>query len=340
MDKRQNILIVTLILLITVDAGLYLIDIFDTKPLKKTSIHDEFMLSTNEPIHPISPFINANPKKTALGFRLFKDKRLSGDGNIACVSCHHLQTTGADGLVVSKGVGGASGNVNTPTVFNIGLSQYFFWDGRANSLDNQISQELTDPKHMAADWKSVFSQLKSDHDYPALFAEIYQNGLTYSNFVDALAEFERSLTTPNARFDNYLRGNQSAITNDELMGYQLFKKYGCSSCHQGTGVGGNMFERLGSVNDYFADHGQGSQADLGRYNVTHREEHRHYFKVSSLRNVELTAPYFHNGSAKTLEEAIRVMAYYNIGIVMPDNDIRLIASFLKTLTGEKPESLQ
>lgn len=154
------------------------------------------------------------------------------------------------------------------------------------------------------------------------------------NVKDAIAEFERSLSTPNSRFDRWLRGDDNAITAEELEGYRKFKSYGCVSCHQGVNIGGNMFETLGAVREYFAERGNVSKADLGRFNVTGKEEDRHVFKVPSLRNVALTSPYFHDGSAKTLDEAVRVMARYQLGRPLPDADAALLVKFLQTLTGE------
>jgi cytochrome c peroxidase len=239
-----------------------------------------------------------------------------------------------DGKRFSTGIRGQQGLFNAPTVFNSSFNVRQFWDGRAESLEVQINGPLTNPLEMDTDWPQVVAKLRTDKDYTREFAIQFPDGITSNNIASAIAEFERTLVTPNSRFDKYLRGDASAISAEEKQGYRLFKSYGCATCHQGAAVGGNMFERLGSVRDYFADHGPERPVDLGRYNVTRNEDHRHYFKVPSLRNVEKTAPYFHNGAAKTLEQAVHDMAFYNLGVVMPKQDEKLITLFLKTLTGE------
>jgi cytochrome c peroxidase len=158
--------------------------------------------------------------------------------------------------------------------------------------------------------------------------------MTPDTVADALATYQMSLITPNARFDRYLRGDKSAINQLEKTGYQLFKSYGCVACHQGVNVGGNMIATLGVMGDYFKDRGDETSADLGRFNVTQRESDKHRFKVPSLRNVAQTAPYFHDGSIDSLEDAIKTMAKYQLGQTIPDPDIDAIAQFLRSLTGE------
>jgi cytochrome c peroxidase len=166
------------------------------------------------------------------------------------------------------------------------------------------------------------------------FERIYSDGLTQFNIKDAIIAYELSLTTPNARFDRFLRGDKKALTASEKEGYQLFKGYGCISCHQGMNVGGNLFQPFGIIGNYFTDRGKVTHADLGRFNVTQDEADRHVFRVPSLRNVALTPPYFHDGSAQTLEKAIAVMVKYQLGRPLEQEQIERIAQFLRTLTGE------
>jgi cytochrome c peroxidase len=287
-----------------------------------------------EPIRPIPAETRLDAKKVALGDKLFHDQRLSKNNTIACASCHVLSRGGADGLAVSVGINGSKGSINAPTVFNTAYNFRQFWDGRAHSLEEQASVPIHNPKEMGSNWAEVLAKLSQDGTMAAAFKTSYPDGLQPKNIQDALATFQRSLTTPHSRFDKYLRGDQQALKPDELQGYQLFKKYGCVACHQGVNVGGNMFQTFGVMGDYFTKRGNVTEADLGRYNVTKNPADKHVFKVPSLRNVALTAPYFHDGSAKTLSEAVNVMFTYQLGRSAPQLDKELIVKFLRTLSGE------
>lgn len=287
-----------------------------------------------EPLQPIPLQVPLDAAKVALGERLFNDKRLSRDNTVACASCHNLAKGGADGLVTAVGIGGAKGPINTPTVFNSGYQFRQFWDGRAASLEEQAAGPVHNPKEMGSNWADVLVKLGQDKALVAQMQQAYPEGLQATNIQDAIATYERSLFTPNARIDRYLRGDKAALTSDELRGYQLFKAYGCVACHQGVNVGGNMFQTFGVMGDYFAKRGNPTDADLGRYNVTKQASDRHVFKVPSLRNVALTAPYFHDGSAKTLGDAVDVMFKYQLGRSASAQDKDLIVKFLHTLTGE------
>lgn len=287
-----------------------------------------------EPIPPIPFVLNFNPRKVALGERLFHEPKLSRDNTIACVSCHNLALGGTDRLPVSLGVGGAKGTINAPTVFNSGFNFRQFWDGRAASLEEQINGPTHAANEMASDWPQILAKLQADPAYPPLFAAIYPDGVTAANIRDAIATFERSLYTPNSRFDRYLRGEADALTEAERRGYERFKNYGCVSCHQGVNLGGNMYQTFGVMGDYFADRGNPTEADFGRFNVTGEEKDRFVFKVPTLRNIALTAPYFHDGSAKTLEDAVTIMGRYQLGRPLTEEDIDLLVAFLRTLTGE------
>jgi cytochrome c peroxidase len=187
---------------------------------------------------------------------------------------------------------------------------------------------------MGSNWGEVVAKLERSDAYQEAFAALYPDGITQDAIKDAIATFERSLYTPNARFDRYLRGDETAIDEEEKEGYRLFKTYGCVKCHQGMTIGGNHFDTFGTIGDYFADRGNVTEADFGRFNVTGDEHDRFKFKVCSLRNVALTPPYFHDGSAETLEEAVTVMARYQLGRQMPETDVKRIVKFLATLTGE------
>ncbi len=193
---------------------------------------------------------------------------------------------------------------------------------------------------MDSNWIDITNKLKLSPEYQAAFAELYAQGIQSATIKDAIATFERSLSTPNSRFDRFLQGDVQILSEQEKEGYRLFKSYGCASCHQGVGIGGNMFQRFGVMGDYFADRGKPTKADLGRFNVTGNEADRHLFKVPGLRNVALTAPYFHDGSTRSLEEAVMVMAKYQLGRQLSSEELHRIVSFLKTLSGEyKGEAL-
>jgi cytochrome c peroxidase len=290
--------------------------------------------TTREPILPIPLHLDQDQRKVALGERLFSEPQLSRDDSVACVSCHDLALGGTDHRPRSIGIGGAVGEVNAPTVLNSDLNFRQFWDGRARTLEEQIDGPVHAEGEMGSEWPTVIGKLERSGVYQRAFSAIYPDGITERNVKDAIATFERSLYTPDARFDRFLRGNHEAITADEREGYRIFKSYGCVSCHQGMGVGGNMFQTFGVMADYFADRGDVTRADLGRYNVTKDPADRHVFKVPSLRNVALTAPYFHDGSAESLEDAVAVMGNYQLGRSLSPHEISLIVQFLGTLTGE------
>lgn len=288
------------------------------------------------PVSPLSSEMSdIDPRKVRLGEEMFHDPRLSADDTISCASCHDLATGGGDGLVKPIGIGGAQGVVNTPTVFNSAYNFTQFWDGRAENLEEQASGPVHNPIEMGSNWNEVVAKLKHDEHINTAFNAIYSDGITGDNIVDAIATFERTLVTINAPFDKYLKGDKSAISAQAARGYELFQSYGCAACHQGVNVGGNMYQTMGAMGDYFGDRGDVKQSDMGRYQVTGREEDRHVFKVPSLRVVTYTAPYFHDGSAKTLEDAVRNMAKYQLGREdMPETDLDAIVAFLKSLAGE------
>lgn len=287
-----------------------------------------------EPISPLPAEIALDARKVALGERLFHDTRLSVDGTLACASCHHLDAGGVDRRARSVGVGGREGVANAPSVFNSGLNFRQFWDGRARTLEDQIDGPLQNPVEMGNTWQKALQTVAADAQYREAFRAIYEQGISAVNVKDALATFERSLITPNAPFDRYLRGERGAITDAQLEGYRLFKEIGCASCHQGMNVGGNMYQKLGIMGDYYVAQRVAGKADLGRFNITGKEEDKFHFRVPSLRNVAVTAPYLHDGSVATLEDAVRLMARYQLGKEPSDTDVQLLVGFLQTLTGE------
>lgn len=273
-------------------------------------------------------------QKVELGRLLFHEKRLSADNSISCAHCHALDAGGVDGTVHSFGVNGAEGGINAPTVYNSGFNLAQFWDGRAATLEDQIDGPVHNPVEMASSWPEILSKLRQDSRYQETFGQLYDDGLTADNIKNAIATFERSLVTVNSPFDRYLSGDAQAISAEARRGYELFRDYGCISCHQGANVGGNMFQIFGVFGDRIHDRGNEQAVDAGRFNVTGDPSDRYKFKVPSLRVVTLTAPYFHDGSVAQLDDAIRIMGRYQLGRDIPDEDIHDLIAFLESLVGE------
>lgn len=286
---------------------------------------------SQEPIRPLPLSVKTNKTKVKLGEELFHDKRLSKDNTIACASCHDLEMAGVDRKQFSTGVGGKLGSRNSPTVFNAVFNFRQFWDGRAADLVEQAGGPVVNPDEMAADWPEVIKKLEQDQYYQDMFEKIYGK-ISPEAIQDAIAEFEKTLITSGSRFDDYLRGNKRAISPREKRGYDLFKAYGCSSCHQGANVGGNMFQKFGVLKDINLRNK--AVDDLGRYNVTKNKWDMHVFKVPSLRLAVLTPPYFHDGSVETIEEAVNIMIEFQLGRSVPDEDRDDIIAFLGSLVGE------
>jgi len=283
---------------------------------------------------PIALRRDLDPEKVALGRKLFHDPQLSRNNQISCASCHNLRNGGVDGQPRSIGVNGTIGVINAPTVLNTGFNFRQFWDGRAATLEDQVDEPIQSPDEMGSSWDEITGKLKHSSEYVQAFHRIYGNEIRREQVKDAISSFERSLVTPNSRFDRYLRHEVNGLTPREEEGYRLFQSLGCSSCHQGINLGGNMFQKLGVMAPYFEDRGHVTKADLGRFNVTGDARDIYMFKVPTLRNVALTAPYFHDGSAATLDSAVRMMAKYQLGRKLSGDEVELIVEFLKTLTGE------
>jgi cytochrome c peroxidase len=283
---------------------------------------------------PDPPALDA--RKVALGDRLFHDHRLSGDGTVACATCHDLARGGADGHRRSFGIGGRLAARNAPTVYNAALAAAQFWDGRAATLEDQIDFPIADRNEMATTWPAVIGRLGRDADYPAAFAALYPDGLTPAAVKDAIATFERTLLTPGAPFDRFLRGDAGALTPAARDGLALFGALGCAVCHDGPLLGGRRFARFEQREPQPVDPGETWAPDTGRHRATGAEADRFVFKVPSLRNVAVTAPYFHDGSALTLAEAVRRMAAAEGGRALTDAEVDRLVAFLESLTGEFP----
>ncbi len=293
-------------------------------------------LSGEDLFLPLPQNIKHNTKKAKLGKKLFLDVRLSGDETISCATCHSLQNYGVDGLKTSFGIRGQKGSINAPTVYNSEYNFVQFWDGRAKNLHEQAKGPIVNPIEMDSSFEKVVLKLSKDNSYKKEFNEIYSDGITIENIVNAIAEFEKTLITPNSKFDKFLR-KEITLSKEEAEGFKLFKSKGCIACHNGINIGGNLFQKIGIFGKFKKDENVQTH-DLGRFNVTKKEYDKFYFKVPSLRNIAKTAPYFHDGSIKTLNEAVKKMAYHQLGRFLKKDEIDKIVKFLHTLTGEINET--
>lgn len=290
------------------------------------------------PIEPL-PDIPVDTAKAIIGKKLFFDTRLSADKTISCASCHDIDAWGAESSSVSEGIKRQLGDRNSPTVFNAALNFKQFWDGRADDLSHQAEAPVINPVEMGMmSWSDVVNELKADEYYKPAFKRVFDSEVSKQGIVDAIAEYEKTLITMNAPFDRFLKGDSTALTPQQIKGYRLFKSYGCVSCHQGANVGGNMFQKFGVLKDISLQEGNLSD-DLGRYEVTRNEWDKRVFKVPSLRLATKTPPYFHNGSVKTIEEAVDIMIQFQLGRGVPKEDRSAIISFLESLVGEKPKGI-
>lgn len=278
-----------------------------------------------------------NMEKVALGDQIYHDGILSKDGTVSCAFCHVVQRGGVDGLPVSIGVGGAKGGINSPTVLNSSFNFRQFWDGRAATLADQAKGPPENPLEMAHQWPAIIDAMKQTSHYSVAFSKLYPNGITVDNVVDAIAEFEKSLITPNSPYDRYLAGDSTALKPEAIQGLKLFQEYGCISCHQGINLGGNLYQKMGALVAYFDEKNPPKSADQGLGGRSKRIDDQNVFKVPTLRNVALTAPYFHNSQAPNLTEAVRIMSANQLGRVMPPEEIDSIVAFLESLTGETPK---
>jgi cytochrome c peroxidase len=293
------------------------------------------LLMGQEPIEPLPERVEYDRAKAELGRRLFVDTILSKDRTVACVTCHSFEFGGADPRSVSVGVSGLKGTIQSPTVYNARYNFKQFWNGRAESLQEQAAGPIHNPVEMGMQSGTVEKRLNADEAYRTEFKRLYgADRITFMQVIDAIVAFEKALVTPNSRFDRFLRG-EAALSKAEREGYRRFKDYGCVTCHNGINIGGNSFQKMGLFVPYTYD-----EKVEDRYAVTKQNRHKNVYKVPTLRNIALTAPYFHDASAKTLKEAVQKMSYHNLGTDLDEEDVELIVAFLKTLTGEKPKVLE
>lgn len=270
------------------------------------------------------------PEKISLGKKLYLDKRLSKNQDISCNSCHRLDSFGVDNEPTSPGHKGQRGGRNSPSSFNAALHIAQFWDGRAATVEAQALGPILNPIEMAMDSEAaVIERLKADPETVKEFGAAFpgeKDPLTYPNVGKAIGAFERTLITP-SRFDDWLKGDSSALNADEKRGAKIFAETGCTACHNGATLGGQMYQKLGLVKPY-------PTKDQGRFEQTKNEADRLVFKVPSLRNIAKTGPYFHDGSIKTLPEAVSIMAEYQLGKKLDSQQVKDIVTFLNALTAK------
>jgi cytochrome c peroxidase len=275
----------------------------------------------------------ASPEQISLGRKLYFEKRLSLNENLSCQSCHRLEAYGVDGEATSAGGAGERGGRNSPTVYHSAGSFTQFWDGRASDVEEQAKGPILNPIEMGMpSGDAVVARLKTIPGYAQEFAKAFPSDkqpLNYDNVGRAIGAFERGLTT-RSRWDDFLEGNDKALTADEVEGLKVFTNVGCMVCHTGEFLGGSSYQRVGAVEPW------PNQADVGRAAVTKNTADRMMFKVPTLRNVAKTGPYFHDGSAKTLDGAVRMMGKHQLGLELGDAEIASIVTWLESLTGELP----
>ena len=285
-----------------------------------------------EPIQPIRPAIVTNAAMVELGKKLFFDPRLSQSGFISCNSCHNLSLGGADNLPTSIGHKWQQGPINSPTVLNASMNIAQFWDGRAKDLQQQAGGPIANPREMAFSHQLAIEVIASIPGYVKDFRGVFGTpDVNIDRITKSIAAFEETLVTPNSRFDKWLDGNASAVSPEEKAGYALFKDSGCVMCHNGSAVGGNSFQKMGLVEPYAT-----KNPEVGRAGVTGKDADRFTFKVPTLRNVELTYPYFHDGAVDTLPQAVDTMGRLQLGRQFTDEENGKIVAFLRTLTGDQP----
>ncbi|HTV17633.1 MAG TPA: cytochrome c peroxidase [Polyangiaceae bacterium] len=292
----------------------------------------------SDAIGPLPPAPVQGPNVAALGRDLFFSKVVSGDGRVACSSCHLPEHGFAAPDALSSVDGRPESGVNTPSLLNVAYLTAFNWNGRFTRLDEHLDSLIQNPSVQATTWSSLAERLAASPEWKGRFSSAFATGVSPDNARAALLAYERTLIAADSPFDRWLAGDREAISSDARQGYALFESHGCVSCHQGVLVGGNMFQRLGIMKPYFTEPSAVRDADLGRFALTGRERDRYVFRVPSLRNVALSAPYLHDGSQPTLATVVSVMASYQLGRDLEPDQIDQIVAFLETLTGRQPEA--
>lgn len=280
--------------------------------------------------------------KVALGKHLYFDTRLSKEGNISCNSCHNLNTYGVDNLAFSPGDDGSLGGRNSPTVFHAALHSMQFWDGRAKDVEEQAGGPILNPvEHNIKNEKELEERLRKVDVYQTMFASVYQTDkqpITFKNITNAIGAFERTLM-PASRFDAYLEGDREALTEQEQRGLEAFMAVGCTTCHSGVALGGQMFQKFGLYGDYWVET-KSDKVDKGLADLSKKEAENYFFKVPGLRNIAHTGPYFHDGSVTDLKEAVRIMASLQTNIKLSQEQLEDITVFLGSLSSDIPAEVK
>lgn len=342
--KNKSILIYFLPLLLLTSCGDETLENVEVEKIAKPSelLQKVKTLFGELPDVALNPENSITDEKVALGKTLYFDKRLSKDNTISCNSCHNLDTYGVDNLSFSPGNDGGLGGRNSPTVLNAALHISQFWDGRAKDVEEQAGGPILNPIEMAMpNEKAVVDRLSKIEEYKLLFATAFpeeSTPITYLNIQKAIGAFERKLIIP-SKFDKYLSGDETVLTDQEKSGLETFTTIGCIACHSGNLLGGQLFQKFGLYGNYW-EHTKSKKVDEGKFEATKNEADKYFFKTPSLRNIEKTYPYFHDGSIEKLEDAINIMAKTQLNKELTTKETSDMVAFLKTLTGEVPQHLK
>jgi cytochrome c peroxidase len=287
------------------------------------------------PLQPLPSITSIDPGWQALGKALFHSPLLSHNNSISCASCHNIQQGGDDDFPVSIGIDNKIGVRNSPTVLNATLNFRQFWDGREGRLNEQISGPIHNPVEMGSSYQEIIGKLSADTIFKQTFLALDKQGVTQENIIKAIVTYENSLITTGSPIDKYLLGDTKALSDQQIRGLDKFKRFGCITCHQGRNIGGNIYQKVGRI-DLAPEH---LLLDKGRFNVTNNLDDLHVFKVPSLRNIALTAPYFHDGSINNLADAVKLMGKIQLGMDIPDKDVDDIVALLHAFTGQLPDEI-
>lgn len=330
MDKNYYISLVCAFIFCFIPSCVIYYSSFDAEEDKKqikTTYHFENVAG---PIQPIPRTLTIDKDWVLLGKALFNSPLLSKDNTTSCASCHMINFGGDDGFPVSTGINNAQGERNSPTVLNATFNFRQFWDGRASTLEEQMAGPIHNPIEMGSSFEEIIKKLSLDEYFKSSFSRLSDKGITEKNIIKAITIYEESLITPNSPIDRYLLGDKNALTVQQVRGLNLFIDYGCSTCHQGRNIGGNIYQKLGRISDI----PNILTLDKGKFLLTNEVIDEYIFKVPTLRNIAETAPYFHNGSINTLPEAVRIMAASQLGRELTDNEVEDIVALLHSFSAK------
>jgi cytochrome c peroxidase len=330
MNKKYYISLVCAFLFCAVFSSVFYIFSSDKKEGKVYTKTVYSFENVQGPIQPIPRNLIIDKNWLVLGKALFHSPLLSKDNTISCASCHMIDFGGDDGFPVSTGINNGQGERNSPTVLNATFNFRQFWDGRASSLAEQAIGPIHNPVEMGSTWNEIIVKLSEDDYFTETFNRLSEDGVTAENIIKAITIYEESLITPNSPIDDYLLGDKNALTEQQIRGLSLFNNYGCSTCHQGVNIGGNIYQKLGRINDI----PQILTLDKGRFEVTNERIDEYILKVPTLRNIAETAPYFHNGSIDNLPDAVRIMAKSQLGRELSKEEVADIVALLHSFSAK------